>query len=123
MSKRTWWAEPGMTSPEAIRDAAEDAGILLATVDGGLFEPVVIVDAHGGPWAIFPDPSTIPGWVADQVEIDKFGDVFEVPDTLGWLGSGDLEADRIVGNLLEADELPTDLRHRESTVSTRRVAS
>jgi hypothetical protein len=126
MKKRTWWTEPGMTSPEAVRAAAEAADVLLGTVDeqiDGGEVPAVIVDAHGGPWVIYPDPFTILGWVAEQVEVDENGDVFELPDTLGWLGSGDLEADRIVSNLLEADELPTDLYHREPPVSTHRTAS
>jgi hypothetical protein len=32
-----------------------------------------------------------------------------VTGTYGWLGAGDLEPDRLVANLTEADRLPTDI--------------
>lgn len=121
MSKHTWWTEPGMTSPDAVRDAAAAAGVLLGTVDDtmdGLEVLVVIVEAHDVPWLIYPHPLSILGWVAEQVEIeDETRDVFEIEGALGWLGSGDLAADHIVANLLNADQ------HQESTVSTHRAVS
>ena len=122
--KKIWWTDPKMTQAGAVKDAAAAAGVLLEYFDGEIEDlsvPMVAVEAHGGPWLIYPDPFTILGWVAEQAEIDETGDFVGIDGTIGWLGSGDLEADRIVGNLLAADELPTDLYHREPFVSTHRA--
>ena len=124
MTKHIWWTEPEMTKAGAVKAAAAAAGVLLEAFDGQIDDldvPMVAVEAHGGLWLIYPDPFTILGWVAEQAKIDDTGDFVGIDGTVGWLGAGDLEADRIVANLLEADELPTDLYHREPAVSTRRA--
>lgn len=123
-----WWSEPGMTSPDAIVKAARAAGVYRARIvaddetgPGDDDEPAVIVEAHGGPWLIVPGPM---GWWAVQAlsAEGEGGGWWQVPDTAGWLGVGDLEPDRIVGNLLDSDELASNWREpSDRPVSTRRV--
>ena len=48
------------------------------------------------------------------------GEWSSIPGTDGWLGAGDLEPERIVANLLKAQELPTDLYGRDGRVPARR---
>lgn len=113
-----WWSEPGMTGPDVISQAANQAGALIdAYLDDD--DPAVIVEAHGGPWKIVPGPM---GWWAVQALDSGYGGWHEIPDTAGWLGVGDLEPDRIIGNLLDADELASNWREPgDRPVSTRRV--
>ncbi|MFZ5871924.1 MAG: hypothetical protein ACOYXW_15540 [Actinomycetota bacterium] len=106
---------PG-TTVEQIAQAARARGIYADTAhdhraDGG----AVLVHAHHATWALYLDPDTILGWIA--VRLDADGD--EITGTAGWLGASDLEPETIVANLLDRDELPTDLWHRQPPVPTR----
>lgn len=105
-----------MTSAETIARAAGGAHVLiehrpeveLVHESGHAIDvPVVLVDAHGGPWVIHPDPRGILGWLAAQIDLHQDGGFAILADTYGWLGAGDLEPDRLVANLTEADRLPT----------------
>jgi hypothetical protein len=111
-----------MTSAAEVAAAARAAGVYLETVEGDDGLELVVVEAHGGPWLVYLDPDSILGWVAYQAEADG-GGWWTIPETGGMLGAGDLEPDRIIANLLEASELPTDLYHRQSFVSTARRPS
>jgi hypothetical protein len=72
-----WWEDPGMTRPTDIVEAAKRAEIFLDLHDDGYVEdgkehgvedvPMVVVQALSGPWIIYPDPVTILGWVAEQI--------------------------------------------------------
>jgi hypothetical protein len=110
------------TSLQEVARAAIAAGVYVETLDAAYddFPPAVVVNAHGGPWLVYLDPDTVLGWVAYQAIMGDL-DYSEIDGTGGWLGPSDLEADRVVANLLEADELPTDLYGREPRVSTKRT--
>jgi hypothetical protein len=103
----------------AIAETARRAGVFIDPVKHD-WNPYIMVRAHGGPWLISPWSSgSSHGWCAQQmVEVEEAW--LRVPDTRGWVGTGDLEPDLIVAKLLEAVELPKDPSgHR--TVSTGRV--
>jgi len=124
MTAHIWWTESDATSAEAVRVAAESAGVLIDAFDGEIDDvevPMVLVQAHEGPWIIYPDPFTIVGWIAEQAEKDETGGISGIAGTAGMLGCSDLEPERIVGNLLNSDELFTDIYHRQAPVSTKRV--
>ncbi|WP_433185693.1 hypothetical protein [Actinoallomurus sp. CA-150999] len=80
---------------------------------------MVLVDVHGSPWIIHPDPEGILGWLTAQIDLHEDGDFAILTVTYGWLGAGDLEPDRLIANLIEADWLPTNIWMTEH-VSTRR---
>lgn len=116
-----------MTSAEDIARAADGARVLidyrpqveLADDSGHTVDvPVVLVDAHGGPWVIHPDPNGVLGWLAAQIDLHMGGGFATVTGTYGWLGAGDLGSDRLIANLIEADRLPTNIRMTDH-VSTR----
>lgn len=131
MTAARWWeADPDATKPDEVAAAAKRAGVYVGAMPDGTVRygsehmtdvPMVIAEAHGGPWAVYPDPYSILGWVAGQVEFRAAaGIVSWLEGTTGWLGAADLEADEVIANLLNASELPTDLYLR-GFVSTRRV--
>jgi hypothetical protein len=120
-----------MTLPSDVVEAAKRAEVFLDLYDDGHVEdgtghgvedvPMVVVRAHGGPWIIYPDPVTILGWVAEQVERHGNGEITVLGGTLGWLGCGDLDPDQIIANLTESSELPTDASMNDPPVSTRHL--
>jgi hypothetical protein len=81
--------------------------------------PMVVVQAHGGPWITYPDPVTILGWIAEQIEHHNNCEITILDGTTGWLGTGDLEPDQIIANLIESSELPTDAWMNDPPVPTR----
>jgi hypothetical protein len=109
-----------------VEVAARAAGVYAATLQEqfvvfGEPVPCVVMVAHGGPWLLYVDPGSVLGWVAEQaIGQDDGSYVPMVPVTAGWLGASDLEAERVVANLLDAEELPTDLFRRQPPISTRR---
>lgn len=121
-----------MTSASAIAEAARRAGVLLGyqpdvelTDDqtGNLISlPVVQIQAHGGPWVIHPDPHSVLGWIAAQIDLADDGSFATLEGTYGWLGAGDLEPDQIITNLLEAHRLPVDIWMSEYVSTSRRRA-
>jgi hypothetical protein len=125
---RRWWEDPGMTRPADVAEAAKKAGVYLDLREDGHVEdgqrhgvedvPMVVVRAHGGPWILYPDPATILGWVAEQIEYQPNGDITVLDGTTGWVGTGDLAPDQIIANLVESSELPTDLWMNDPPVST-----
>jgi hypothetical protein len=110
------------TSAAEVAGAARAAGVYVETVEGDDGLELVVVEAHGGPWLVYLDPDTVCGWVAYQAVADRDG-WLTIPETGGILGASDLEPDRIVANLLEARELPTDLYGREPLVPAARRRS
>ncbi len=124
MSRHTWWDAPGVTTSAQVEWVARVRGVLRGSftgrytlVDGGTVEvPMVLVDVHGHPWAVYPSPDSDLGWCAASIE--PGGAVSTRPGADGWLGVRDLEADRIVANLLD-DELPAELYERGPTVALR----
>jgi hypothetical protein len=126
-----WWEGPGMTRPADVVEAAKRAAVFLDLQDDSHVEngkghglgdvPVVVVQAHGGPWIIYPDPLTILGWVAEQIERHDKGEITVLDGTTGWLGVGDLEPDQIIANLIESNKLPTDAWMNDPPVSTRHL--
>jgi len=123
-NRSTWWDEPGMTTPAQVEWVARIRGVLRGAftgtydlADGGTVAvPIVLVDVHGSPWAVYPSPDSDLGWCAARVE--PGGVVDTRPGADGWLGVGDLEADRIVTNVLD-DELPAELYERGPAVALR----
>jgi hypothetical protein len=118
-----------MTSAEAIARAADDARVLiehrpeveLVDESGHAIDvPVVLVNAHGGPWVIHPDPRAILGWLAAQIDLHEDGFTI-LPGTYGWLGAGDVEPDRLIANLTEADRLPTNIWMTDHTPTRHRA--
>ena len=117
-----------MTRPADIAEAAKRAGIYLEHRENGYVEdgqghgvegvPMIVVQAHGGPWILYPDPATILGWVAEQIERHHDGRITVLDGTTGWLGTGDLEPEQIIANLVESSELPTDLWMNDPPVPT-----
>jgi hypothetical protein len=73
-------------------------------------EDAVQVVAHHALWAVVHDPLGILSWIA--VRLDRHQT--EIPGTGGWLGTCDLEPEQILANLLEQNELPTDLFGRRA---------
>jgi hypothetical protein len=120
-----------MTPPTDVVEAAKRAEVFLDLHDDGYVEdgkghgvedvPMVVVQAHGGPWIINPDPVTILGWVAEQIERHDNGDITVLDATTGWLGTGDLEPDQIIANLIESNELLTDAWMNDPPISTRHL--
>jgi hypothetical protein len=100
-----------MTRLADVAQAAKQAGVYLEHREDGHVKdvPTVVVQAHGGPWIVYPDPATILGWVAEQIERHPDGRITVLDGTTGWLGTGDLEPEQIIANLTESRELPTDL--------------
>ncbi|RAY10653.1 hypothetical protein DPM19_34420 [Actinomadura craniellae] len=127
-----WWERPDMTGVAEVIAAARHMCVYLGHVDGKAFVdeqgrttevPMVLVQAHEGPWAIYPDPASILGWIAEQIDLDPDGGFTTIAGTAGWLGAGDLEADQIISNLIESSELPVDVHLSRPFVSTNRASA
>lgn len=77
-----WWTEPDMATPASVAAAAHAAGVLVeagdytvATFDLGDGGPPAgiqvsgsVVAAEGATWLVYPAPSRVDGWHAQQVE-------------------------------------------------------
>ena len=109
-----------MTRLADVAQAAKQAGVYLEHREDGHVKdvPTVVVQAHGGPWIVYPDPATILGWVAEQIEYQPNGDITVLDGTTGWVGAGDLPPEQMIANLVESSELPTDLWMNDPPVST-----
>ncbi len=126
----TGGGEVVVTSTVEVAAAARSAGVLVGVVGDGAVGGIggvamVVVAAHGGVWGLYRDPRSVLGWVAARAVVSGLssvaGQVTVLAGAAGWLGAVDLEADRIVANLLEADALPVDLHLAEPFVSTGRA--
>ena len=104
----------GWTSFTDLTAAARERGVLLEVLDiDGLDEhDMVVLNAHGGRWAVHREQGSTRGWCAIRLTLDGGSD----PATLGWLGAAGAPAASLVANLLDHDVLPTDVHGREPKV-------
>jgi hypothetical protein len=103
------------TTLDEVEAAARRRGVWVDTdagESGG--EGAILVIAHQALWALVHNPAPVIGWVA--VRLDRHQ--YEIPGTAGWLGAADCDADQILANLLDHDQLPTDLFGRQPPVPT-----
>jgi hypothetical protein len=60
------WGGPDSTPPDAVARAAATLGVLREVIDDGEVDgrgpvPLILVEAHGSLWLIYPDPRSVFG--------------------------------------------------------------
>ena len=105
----------GWTSFAELTGAATDRGVLLEVldIDGRDEHDMVVINAHGGRWAVHREQHSTRGWCAIRLTLDGGAD----QASLGWLGAAGEPAASLLANLLDHDALPTDVHGREPKVS------
>ena len=104
----------GWTSFTDLTAAATDRGVLLEVldIDGRDEHDMVVVNAHGGRWAVHREQDSTRGWCAIRLTLDGGSD----RATLGWLGAAGAPAADLLAALLDHDALLTDVHGREPKV-------
>lgn len=98
------------TTLAQLAKVAADRGVLLGHDPGHS----ILVLAHHANWRIHPHPGDLNGWCATRVDAVHR----DIPEVVGWLGPRDIDADRVVDNLLAEPRLPTNVLGQDTWIST-----